>query len=277
MRKYVLVLLLVLISSCYVFRKTVYLDVKKETFYPFLSEYQSLIDEQDSVKVYDMLLAEFFTIPNKYLYYSYTVGTWAPSDWVRNADNIWGIHNSLMKIGYTNFIPREHYFLKWHTGNDYSLSAEIDSFYYARLTELPDTANYYYKFWKRREAEGNAEVLGVVLDEIKQIYESEFEPGFDQAAINDTVYTLLNYEYLTNVGKYSNEQVFVNGYFNYLKTLGLEQSAYHLVNFTRRFGEAKLNRDSMNLTLDLDTISSETWLSQYGSGKGYWIYKQNGG
>ncbi len=124
----------------------------------------------------------------------------------------------------------------------------MDSFYYNYVIENPDTSNYYSKFWNRRKAEGNAEMLFVILEEIKQIYETNASLPFEEKAINDTIYSLMSYEYRSHKKLYENEP-------------------------TNRFSATKLNRDSMNKSLNLEEIPYEKWLPMYQEGKGYWIFK----
>ncbi len=96
--------ILSVLSACFLFNKTKYYDVKTEQFYPFLAEYQSMIDEKDSIEVFDIEIDSLIPIPNKYLYYTYFFGTWKPSAWARNPENLWGLHNSLKKIGRSGFV-----------------------------------------------------------------------------------------------------------------------------------------------------------------------------
>lgn len=195
----------------------------------------------------------------------------------RDSSRLEMLHNLALTIGYERFISKDEYFNK-RLGYDHNvtLAELVDRLHdsYDR-TDL-DSANYYIKFWKRRRADGNAETVKSIIDDVKAIYVMDEVKQPSALPLNDTLLTLIQFDLELRDSKgtpYSS--VIALEYFNYLREIGLHQSAFNLVYFDESW-EGELT-DSVKLelisTLELEYIPMLDWRDAYNwEGRGSWIY-----
>jgi len=188
------------------------------------------------------------------------------------------IHNAIKKIGYKKFISSSDYYKKFESwDNTYSINNYIDSLLYHYDNRVNDTSNYYYKFWLRRQHDQTDRTLICILREIKEIYTGKNSDCEVPNFTNDTISKLIDYDYkLGHLNSYKNQEPeLVYSYFNYLKSIGLEISAFNLIEHVDFLDSIQINRDSLILTIKHDTVSKSEWTDLYDwDGQGKWIYKK---
>jgi len=243
-----------------------YFIPKHEAQFDFLGEVPSFILKSDSTSY----------LGNKYLdFVSYNLG-FAINDWKRDSTNMLRVHTALKRIGYQNFISKEefHNVVGNKTWASLHCSARLDSFLHYLDTPSTDTSNYYYKFWQRRKTDGNYQTLSCILREIKDIYQDAPPQCTNISLEDDTLYQLMAFDYALG-REQDSMQIKKQGlaYFNYLKSLGLESSAFNLIEHVPLLTQVQLNRDSLISTIPHDTVPSDDWSWAYDfQGQGDWIY-----
>ena len=209
----------------------------------------------------------------------------SPLNWIRNPENLQIAHNTIKNIGYKNFISdsafntpmkfQDDFGGMWrHDWEDLSISQIVDSLIDSYNQERSDS-NYYNEFWDRRIVEKNEKVLICVLTDIKEIYNQSFKKGCENTnrSINDTITRLLKYDLQLQDfnGKPTGE--FLWEYFDYLKSIGLNHSAYNLV-IEKYPGQIQL--DTVVNILCLDTIPDEKYWDTRNNGTWIFTYEDNG-
>lgn len=197
--------------------------------------------------------------------------------WLRDKGNLWRTYSIINQIGLFNFISEESYKdTLWddnYWGQDWNgmslndvVKKMINSF-----EQSNDSLDYFQKFWGRRKKEGNENVVFEIINEINNQYNKKQFTLFDYPFEDDTLYNLINYNVLLNKSDSNDREKISLEYFNYLKKMQLELSAYNLIFRLQSTDELKLNRDSLINTLDYDTISFEesdnsneaTWIRNF--------------
>jgi hypothetical protein len=209
----------------------------------------------------------------------------SPLDWIRKPENLLIAHNTIKTIGYKYFISdsifkspmrfQDDFGGMWrHDWEDLSISQVLDSLIDSYNQSRPDS-NYFKKFWDRRIAEKNDKVLICVLKDIKSIYAQSFKTDCKEkeVVINDTISRLLKYDLQLQDfnGKPTTE--FLWNYFDYLKSIGLNHSAYNLV-IEKYPGQIKL--DTVVKVLNLDTIPENDFWDTRNNGTWIYTYDDNG-
>jgi len=209
-----------------------------------------------------------------------------PFDWIKNPENIQILHSTLKKIGYKYFISDSEYHqpMKFqdrfggmikHDWEELSLQQLIDNFiqtYYQSLRT--ETSGYFVKFWNRRAKEGNDSELIKVFEDIKRIYsDSEKLPDYNPKLVNDTIENLLRLDIELQSFNSKPTHEFIVKYFDYLKFIGLNHSAYNLV--IEKYPNL-MQVDSVIKILNLDTIPERNYWDTRNNGTWIYTYGDNG-
>ena len=160
--------------------------------------------------------------------------------WIKKPENILMLHETFKQIGYKNLVSDEQWTSDWNWYIDVNKSPKnlIDSL---ELTfeVYNESPKYYREFWLRRMKEKNEEVVYHVIREIKQIMSDELGEDVDIEMINDTLETLLSFEYPER--ELTNDES--NKLLQYLLEIGLHKSAYNLISGENgRFEDVKWNK-----------------------------------
>lgn len=209
-----------------------------------------------------------------------------PFDWIKKPANIQILHSTLKKIGYKYFISDSEYRqpMKFqdkfggmirHDWEDLSMQQLIDNFIqtYYKSVRI-DTSGYFFKFWIRRAKEGNDSEVIKVFEDIKGIYSvSEKLPEYNAELVNDTIENLLRLD--IELQSFNNKPThgFIVKYFDYLKSIGLNHSAYNLV--IEKYPNL-LPKDSVIKILNLDTIPESNYWDTRNNGTWIYTYEDNG-
>ena len=209
----------------------------------------------------------------------------SPLDWIRKPENLLTAHNTIKHIGYQRFISdsifnapmrfQDDFGGMWrHDWEDLSISQVLDSLINSYNQSRPDT-NYFKKFWDRRIAEKNDKVLICILKDIKSIYTQSFKTDCKETgvAINDTISRLLKYDLQLQDFNGKPTTDFLWSYFDYLKSIGLNHSAYNLV-IEKYPGQIQL--DTVVRILNLDTIPETDYWDTRNNGTWIYTYDDNG-
>lgn len=178
--------------------------------------------------------------------------------WKRSNDNLKMFHETFKKIGYENIIDKKMYlsdpFIFMGVYINKPLCNILDSleYTYYKKDSIPE---YYQKFWARRDKEGNASTVFVIVQEINQVMREELHPAYVDKYVNDTLYNLLYIEYRKD--KLSEKVALEN--FNLFKKYGLNQSAYNFVYGTNKYDNLKLNVDSLKSNLTVSKEYTDAW------------------
>ncbi len=184
--------------------------------------------------------------------------------WLRNPQNLWSFFNTVQLIGLEKFLSKEQFFKKIteeeYWGNDWlglSMNEIVDSLI-LNYNSKYDSLDYYSKFWQRRKIEGNDSVVFKILTETKMFYSGK-QLFADRKSIDSELYQLMKLNVELNELDSLNKKEKIIEYFNYLKSVGLEHSAYNLIyeTYARKY-IGKIN-DSLLKTLDFDTIAAENY------------------
>ncbi len=128
------------------------------------------------------------------------------------------------------------------------------------LTYEQDTifSIYYREFWNRRKSENNHEmVYKVLIDLSAQLYEDHLtKPNED--LVNDTLYNLVTIREISD----SISLDLANQHFEYLRKIGMHQSAYNLLFESYRYSHLNWNRDKLLELLNVDSVNCcrEPWI-----------------
>ena len=185
-------------------------------------------------------------------------------NWLRNPQNLAIVFNTAKIIGFEKLMSKKKYFSpvaaeflagEWEGK---SLNQIVKDFLQSDTSISVSGGKYYNEFWARRMHEGNSKEVYTILKEVDAFYNglpaaAPASPG------NDTLQRLLEYDYKLKSADSADLRPAVYDYFNYLKQIGLQHSAYDLVYYGRFGGVTAINADSAIKTLSLDTIPYEVW------------------
>ena len=290
---FIIGLILIIIGSCVTHKiSKIYLKALKEADYEFLEYIPNLMEEEDTIIQYSWKEGNIFVIDNKppknnefntdtistnryFRYLTYNFREFKLKNWHRDTANILIIHNIIKRIGYKNFISDVEYNKSFESrDNNYTIGQYIDSLIF-NYNINTDTSNYYYKFWLRRKNEQTGKTLFCIINKIKSIYKNKESNYKTPEILNDTIYKLLDFDYKISRNSCLSKNEIVLSYFDYLKSIGLEISAFNLIKHVEIFDSLQINRDSLILTLDIDTITKSEWTNLYDlDGQGKWIFKK---
>ena len=203
-------------------------------------------------------------------------------EWLRKKKNLQATFSILKKIGIKRFISGEQFNEKLFE-DDYwnydweglSLNNVVKNMITSYNVDL-DSSNYFQKFWKRRKAENNEKIVLKILLEVNDIYNSDKQVTIDENTINPILFELIKYNVELNESDSLNKPKITLKYFDYLKEIGLEHSAYNLIFEIEATKKLAINRDSILRILKYDTISEETYWQTRNDASWIKTYKDNG-
>ncbi len=190
---------------------------------------------------------------------------WAKDyNWLRNPHNLFIAFNTAKTVGLEKIISKEKYFAaedQFYDGQweDKSPNEIIKSYLQSDTSKTASDDTYFNEFWTRRRKEGNVNELYTILKQIDAYYNNGIKSDIGQ--VNDTMKALMDFDYqMKSVDQAGYKETLYQN-INYLKKIGLEHSAYDLINFQYTAGryEVDINRDSLNASFQLDTISYQVW------------------
>jgi hypothetical protein len=183
--------------------------------------------------------------------------------WLRNPKNLIVAFNTVKSIGLDKFVSKEKYNEKnnaWccHTEwENKSLNEIIKGF--VDSDTASSTNEYYLKFWNRRRKEGNLLTTYKILKEIDKFYNVDGTTVKKGEPIDTVLKSLLDFDIkIENSDSISYPKIALD-YFNYLKSVGLNYSAYKLIFHNSRLDYKKPFKDSLLTTIKHDTLSEMDW------------------
>lgn len=184
-----------------------------------------------------------------YAYYDET--NYLFKEWIRNPKNLKVAHETAKKIGYKRLISppdmySDHCLLWGYVKRP--LNHIIDSLIITYRLDTIETT-YYREFWQRRIHENNDSMVFSVLTELDSIFFQQEEVSHDVNWVNDTLERLILIDRFTS--EPSKERALQD--FQYLKDIGLHQSAYNMLYERFQYYDIDWNRDSLKAGLCVDT------------------------
>lgn len=194
----------------------------------------------------------------KQYYTESTLGFYDPSDkdftltkWIRKPENIRMVHETFKKFGYINIFSdydlTSNPCMIWSYINKPCINI-IDSLMLTYPTR-EIAPKYYREFWARRRQEQNDTTVFAILREIKAELINKEVVGFRENLTNDTIYNLLRIKYAGSV----DERTALKN-FEYLRTIGLNLSAYNMLFEWAPYEDLKWDREKLKKTLATDTL-----------------------
>ena len=180
--------------------------------------------------------------------------------WLRNPSNLIVVHETLKKVGYEKLFSdidlKSNPTLIWGYVSR-PLDTLIDSLIITYQQE-PIKSKYYREFWQRRKKEKNSTIVFEILQEISKIIIQKESIKYNQSLVNDTLYNLVNIEYLR---KNPSKKQAVSD-FKYLKSIGMHGSAYNLLFEKYNYYNVKWNKHNLVNELTKDSLRRcyNTWV-----------------
>ena len=198
--------------------------------------------------------------------------------WLRNPKNLIIAFNTVKSIGLDKFISRTQYNQKnndWFNeagwGNK-SLNELIKNFIVSDT--IKSNNEYYFKFWNRRRKEGNLKIVYTILKEIDAFYNAN-EMFIQHGPIDTVLKSLLVFDIRLSRADSTSYSTIVLEYVTYLKSVGLNYSAYKLIFHNPKITFEKSVKDSLLATLKYDKIPKVDWKKMDDNYNG-WINDSNG-
>jgi len=184
------------------------------------------------------------------------LGFYDPSDknfvlskWIRKPENIWTLHETFKKYGYTKIFSdydlTSNPCMIWSYINK-PCSTLIDSLILT-FPQAEKSPIYYREFWGRRKTEQNDTTVYVILKEIKDELINKNRVKFNDRLTNDTIYNLLRIKF-----KQPDNEAEATDNFNYLAKVGLNLSAYNLLYETAWYENFKWDKEKLKQKLKTD-------------------------
>lgn len=182
--------------------------------------------------------------------------------WLRNPKNLIIAFNTAKLIGLDKFVSVEQFNkpnTEWCCNTQWenkSLNEIVKGFINSDTTIAGN--DYYSKFWQRRSKEGNLSETYHILIQIDKYYNGV---NIDNSigVSNPVLKNLLDFD-LQLINADSTEYLKTSlKYFDYLKSVNLDYSAYKLTLHNERLKLTKEIKDSLLRTINHDTISKENW------------------
>jgi hypothetical protein len=203
--------------------------------------------------------------------------------WLRNPDNLMIAFNTFEFVGLEKFISKEQYYQKifdddywdydWNGKSLYDICKIMINCY----SDSTGFEKYYQDFWERRKLENNDFATIEILKRIDRIYTSKSVEIIKTTKDYDTLmYLLLDYDVKMQKSDSLTRTKIIVDYFDYLKRIDLEHSAYNLIFEVRPFQYLNINRDSLLMTLKYDTIPEEKYWTIRNDAKWIKSYRDNG-
>ncbi len=180
-------------------------------------------------------------------------------EWLRNPKNIRTIHETLKKYGYTKLFKDSDLSSGYcsYTGLDDMVSKPCKNIIDSLLITYPDLESapkYYKEFWLRRKNEKNDTTVYEVLKEIQaELFENKRQM-IKENIVNDTILNLIR---IRTEWPESDTQALEN--FDYLKKIGLHNSAYNLLFERYSYYEVKWDNGNLKKGLKKDTVNCCPW------------------
>src|SRR5688572_12596853 len=173
--------------------------------------------------------------------------------WIRDPKNIRTIHETIKKYGYTKLFDDSDLTSDYcsYTGLDGMVSKPCKNIIDSLIITYPDLESapkYYKEFWLRRKNEKNDTTVYEVLKEIKaELFEKQRQE-IKENVVNDTILNLIR---IRTERPQNDAQALKN--FDYLKKIGLHNSAYNLLFERYSYYEVKWDNDNLKQGLERDT------------------------
>lgn len=236
MKKLILVVILIAIILTSCLSRKVYVNVpSNENFfysYPF-----SWLECKSCESNYDSYISDHFE-DHKIVWH------WFDKEQLEDTDLWQVVHNTVKKIGYENVISKDLY--------ETELEGFIDSLLLWDNRSL-DTSNYYSKFLRRRELQGTKKLTVEIINDIKVSFDGK-QPFIYDMYVNDTLALLAKYDLSLRSKNTKISQQLLLEVFDFLKSIGEYSLAYQFSNRPFDFSAYNLSRDSLLLSLPLDTV-----------------------
>ena len=156
--------------------------------------------------------------------------------WLRKSENLITTFEIIKKIGLLRFLPKEGYFkanlsnIHWNKPDSVKWSVN-DLVQKLFLSYENDSLNeeFFTKFWKRRKMENNDSAVFEILKEINGFYSQGIHPKIGKEKVEGKMFELikLNVEFLECDSLHKQKHCLK--YFDYLRKIGLEHSAYNFI------------------------------------------------
>ena len=174
--------------------------------------------------------------------------------WIRKPENIRTLHETLKKYGYRNVFSEDEL-----TSNPCMLWSYINrpcaNIIDSLILTYPDIARapeYYKEFWNRRKREQNDTTVFAVLKEIKLAFNASSPLAQRDELTNDTILNLLRIKY-----KQPGNTQEATENFEYLRAIGLNQSAYNMLFEWLWYEEINWDEERLKDLLKQDSASCQ--------------------
>jgi hypothetical protein len=257
--KILILILITGLTSCFLLKSVenkVYLGNFEEYNYDFLESIRHNPDKDF-----------YYNIPFEIKYYGinpYPLDTIEKKEysWLRNPENLIIFFNTVKSIGLSKFVSAEQYNnqkFDWCCGSQWenkTLNEIVKHF--LQSDTISNKNDYYTKFWNRRRKENNLRETFDIFRQIDCFYNNKCLTE-NLTKIDTLLQNLLSYDInLANSDSALYQEVALS-YFDYLKSIKLQYSAYKLIFHNKRINLSKKEKDSFLQTLNYDTISKGEW------------------
>jgi hypothetical protein len=188
--------------------------------------------------------------------------------WLRDPTNLMMAFNAFKLVGLDKFVSVGQYNEKKSTWccdaqwMDKSLNEIVQGFLLSDT--ISDGEEYYYEFWERRRIENNLTETWQIFQQIDGFYNNRNLTDQSLYSMDTTLHDLLSSDRkLASADSLSYPRVVIE-YFNYLKKIKLEYSAYKLVFHNSRLTLPIGLQDSLLSTLKYDTNVGDFVISAIG-------------
>jgi hypothetical protein len=182
--------------------------------------------------------------------------------WLRKPENLKIAFNAFTTVGLDKFVSKEKYFEKnneWCCDTDWenkSLNEIVSGFINSDTSS--NGHDYYSKFWQRRKLENNVTVTYEILSQIDRFY-NQNDHDLIYKKHNSVLIGLLDFDSKLTFSDSVLYKANAIEYFSFLKSVGLDYSAYKLICNNPRLDIDKKLRDSLIMTVSYDTLSIDNW------------------
>lgn len=192
--------------------------------------------------------------------YNYNPYNYFTSVWMRKPSNLMILHETFKSVGYLDYFKtgssNENKSVKNISNNVSGYYNYITVHYryildsiYVTYPDYEKKTSFYREFWQRRVKEGTDSVVYIIVSDIKKILDTEKEMIPNEELVNDSLAYIL-----TNIRAYGNDTLLNEKsaikYFNFFKSIGWHQSAYHFIAKNPITQNFKWNLDSLINTLE---------------------------
>lgn len=180
--------------------------------------------------------------------------------WLRNPENLTIAFNTVKSIGLNRFVSIDQYNKlnpKWCCNTQWenkSLNQIVKEFINSDTTIFKN--DYYSKFWSRRKSEGNLSETFHIFKQIDNFYNGNKN---ETGKINPVLKNLLDFDLsLAHSDSIAYLETSLK-YFDYLKSVHLDYSAYKLTFHNKKFNYNRQFKDSLLMTIKHDTLTRDNW------------------